>query len=189
MAYNPIDTDILKSALENAGFKATKVGKELVYVRDHHKEPRLHVKVYTSVTVGKANAKKKGADAIRTCLTYTDAKGKERGVGKAKRVFRTGTDSAIVGRMKQRMREMYDLANRMAKGERCPHCGSVRWPDSGKCVSCFKKSAPQKAAPAPANMEKLEAEMHEMVAKYEAEQEAAAFLSDPDFYAFATGEW
>lgn len=193
MSYNPIDTDILAAALEKAGFVSTKVGKELVYVRPHHKEPALRVKVYTSAAAGKANVKKKGADAIRTCLTFTTDKGKERGVAKAKRVFRTGSDSAIVGRMLQRMRQMYDLANKMAKGERCPKCGAVRYPDSGRCVAwCGWKPPKEKAAPAPkmtqADIDAMEAEQNAAYAKYEAEQETAAFLSDPDFVLYATGE-
>lgn len=172
MAYNPIDTQILADALTKAGFEATKVGKEIVYVRPHHNEVGLRVKVYTSAASGKANVKAKGKDAIRVCLTFTTDKGKERGVAKAKRVFRTGTDTAIVGRMLSRMREMYAVANKMAKGDRCK-CGGVRWPDSGKCVACYSKPP----APVPATMEQVEAEMHAMAAQGEADRETAAYLA------------
>lgn len=184
MAYNPIDTQILVDALESAGFTGTKVGKEVVYTRDHHKDSAFRVKVYTSAASGKANVKAKGKDAIRICLTYVLGNGKERGVAKAKRVFRTGTDTAIVTRMKSRMREMYDLANKMAKSAYCPDCNAPRWLDSGKCVACYKKAA----APAPVDLEKEEAEYNAAFAKYEQEQEAAAFLSDPDYVLYATGE-
>jgi hypothetical protein len=148
MAYNPIDTAILTTALEKAGFTSSKVGKEVVYIRAHHKESGLRVKVYTSAASGKESVKAKGKDAIRVCLTYVTPKGKERGVAKAKRVFRTGTDSAILKRMTDRMRSMYKLANQIAKADRCA-CGGVRWPDSGKCVACYSKKVAEKPAPKP----------------------------------------
>ena len=145
MSYNPIDAKHLTAALEKHGFEPTVVGKELVYTRDNHNDPQLTVKVYTSVTEGHEFVKKKGSDAIRTCLVYTGPDGKTRGVAKTKRVHRSGTDTAIIKRMMERARAMYKLANQMATGGRCK-CGGPCWPDSGKCVVCYSK---EKAKPAP----------------------------------------
>jgi len=180
MAYNPIDTAILASALEGAGFKATQVGNEKVYSRANHNLLGLVVKVYTSGANGAEKVKAKGQDAIRVVLVYTNGNGQTFGVTKAQRVFRTGSDSAIVGRMLSRMREMYGVANEMAKSPRCPTCGAPCWLDSGKCVAHRShkgkaaKAKVVKAQPANLPMEQLEAEMHAMAVKAEGEQEAAA---------------
>lgn len=139
----------------------TKDGHEVVFERRHHGDEQLIVLVYTSVALptkpasddldalieaAKSTVRKKGKDAIRVCLVcesdrvlaiqkhYGNYKADGRlGLSSAKRVHRAGTEASIFGRIQDRARDMYRLANQMHRSKHCS-CGAPLFPDSGKCV-------------------------------------------------------
>jgi hypothetical protein len=93
-----------------AGFMpdTTQGGGELVMTRQHHLDPTMWVKVYTSLPVGAGDGRDKGTDAIRCVLVFQNPKtGKSGGLFKATRVHRTGSTEAIIQRTLTRARECY----------------------------------------------------------------------------------
>lgn len=132
MSYNPINTDKLCTALKDAGFLGEKRGLEIVYERRNHNDPALVICVYTSAKAGGETVRAKDADAIRICLVL-DKDGSRSGVASGPRVYRTGSDEALIGRVLQRAREMYGTANGFANGDRCT-CGLPVYADSKKCL-------------------------------------------------------
>lgn len=130
--FNPIPEGSIRKVLVDAGFKESKSGKEVVFERANHKDPRLKVRVFTSIKVGSETVRKKGADAIRVVLVFQDKK-QSFGVCSAKRVFRSGATDRVLNRMLERMREIYGTANKMAAGTKCK-CGAPAYLDSGRCI-------------------------------------------------------
>jgi len=140
MAYDPANiahraelAHQLRAMLGTAGFVPCEAAasREEVYRRPHHRDPRVLVKVYTTIEGGAVRAK--DADAIRVCAVYqtTDPKSGEvqyLPISKAQaRVFRTGSIEdqgkrpGIVTRTLHRMREVYGAAT---TGDHCRHCGA-----------------------------------------------------------------
>jgi hypothetical protein len=139
----------------------TKEGHEVVFERRHHGDDQLIVLVYTSVALptkpasddldaiiaaAKNTVRKKGKDAIRVCLVcesdrvkaiqehYGQYKADGRlGLSSAKRIHRAGTEASIFGRIQDRARDMYRLANQMHREAHCT-CGAPLFPDTGKCI-------------------------------------------------------
>lgn len=139
--FNALATAALFAFVEGLGFTKTTIktkdGHEVVYERRHHGDSQMLVLIYTSCSPDESSTvRKKGSDAIRVCLVCESDRvpGNGRlGLSSAKRVHRAGTTGAIFGRIRERAREMYALANQMHRGSRCP-CGAPRYPDTGKCV-------------------------------------------------------
>ena len=72
--------------------------------------PRYRVVVYTSIARGQQGARGCGEDAIRVVVTFEGPDG-PRGIWKTKRVHRTGSVEATLGRMLERAREAYGHIN------------------------------------------------------------------------------
>lgn len=87
-------------------------------------KPHMEVRVYTTIIdhprVGAA-VRSIGTDAIRVRVIYKTTMGDIRGIGKQRRVNRTGKISAITDRMHQRLRDAWSLG-RTAKC--CGNCGA-----------------------------------------------------------------
>lgn len=105
-------------ALVQAGFTEypTRAG-ELVYYRRHHNDPTMMVKVYTSLPRNAEEARGCGEDAIRVLLVFErPAQGERPGASgclyKASRVYRTGSEQAVIERTLERARECYAEANK-----------------------------------------------------------------------------
>jgi len=116
MSYVVVPAERLFRFLEAKGFSRTVRFREVVYVREHHLDPRYKVLVYTSVREGAAEARKRGADAIRVCAIFEDQKkAVSRGVAKLPKVLRTGTVEAVLERTIERAREAYRIINQKVK--------------------------------------------------------------------------
>jgi hypothetical protein len=140
--FNPVPSEVLHTALENAGFVKHVQGKEVVYDLANHLEGSLSVRVYTSAKVGAGQVMSCGKDAIRSVLLHTDSSGNTCCVKKGKRVNRAGATEAIVGRMLERARELYRFANHVSVEPTCKSCGAPCYPGSSKCVTyCWKQKA------------------------------------------------
>jgi hypothetical protein len=114
--YVEVDRAAFRAALESAGFTPDPeaVG-ELVYVRQHHKDPTMFVKIFTSLPLNAGNARPPGADAIRVLLIFKNSQtGKSGCLYKTSRVYRTGSQEAVIRRTIDRAREAYGEGNRRA---------------------------------------------------------------------------
>jgi hypothetical protein len=109
--------------LEVAGFteEDTPAAKERVFSRQVDGTDRIRIMVYTSVVGG--HVRQAGKDAIRVVAVYTTQDGKDRGILKETRVFRTGEIGNIVERIRGRMRDAW---KRSKSSDRCG-CGSPKF--------------------------------------------------------------
>ena len=137
--FNPVMAEDLHRALLQAGFTKAISGREIVFERANHNISCLKVRVFTSAHVGYETVAKCGKDAIRIVLLYTRPNGSTSCVKRGKRVFRVGQTEAIINRMLERARELYGMANQMAKIPRCVKCGAPNYPESKTCADyCWK---------------------------------------------------
>lgn len=107
--YVEVDRQAFTSKLEAAGFTPDLTAKgELVYVRQHHLDPTMYVKVYTSMPLNAGDARGCGEDAIRVLLIFSNPRTNRSGcLHKTPRVYRTGSQDAVIERTIQRAREAY----------------------------------------------------------------------------------
>ena len=122
---------ILEQFLAERGFRRTVQGREIVYVREHEHARRtdlaptikpvvagVRVKVYTSIQIDQTKVRGAGQDAIRVSTAYEGPKpltppgrnkplSKNFGILKTKRIYRTGSEEAILERLYERMCEAY----------------------------------------------------------------------------------
>ena len=116
MAYVEVPSERIFSLLESKGFKRYENygsfgGTEIVYCFAHQKNPKLMVKVFTSISEGQTQARDCGKDAIRILTVYENKNtGKSFAVWKGARVYRTGTVEGVLERMLERCREAYQAA-------------------------------------------------------------------------------
>lgn len=100
--------------LEGCGFsRLPNVGSEVVFGRQHHKNPNTLVKVYTSIREGDTVGRAVGKDAIRVVAIGFNTT-RSWGLWKGPRVYRTGSQEAVQARTLSRMREAYDHLNKVA---------------------------------------------------------------------------
>jgi hypothetical protein len=105
-----IDREKFVGAFVAAGFMpdTTQSGSELVFTRQHHLDPTMWVKVYSTLPLGAGQGRACGTDAIRCVLVFKNEKtGKSGGLFKATRVLRTGSTEAVIQRTLVRARECY----------------------------------------------------------------------------------
>lgn len=86
--------------------------QELVYFRRHQRDPNVLVKVYTSFSIEPmfAVARGCGDDAIRVVAVFNGG-GRNFGICKMPRVYRTGSEAKVIARTYARMREAYGFVN------------------------------------------------------------------------------
>lgn len=108
--YVAVPASEIEGFLQSKGFHRTTHCNEIVYVRKHSKDPRVQVKVYTSIREGSTAVRRNGADAIKVAAVYDDGR-RSFGVGKFPRILRTGSTKAVLDRMLQRMRQAYSRCN------------------------------------------------------------------------------
>lgn len=114
MRYIDIDADRFIAFLTSKGFSRTVQNRELVFVKQHERNPNLYVKVYSSISVNATLARGVGSDCIRVVAIH-DGNGKSFGIWKATRTYRTGSQEAVEQRTYDRMRECYAALNRWRK--------------------------------------------------------------------------
>jgi len=112
-----VDRNSFIAALEAKGFSRDQEAYgEVVYVRQHHVDPTMFVKVYTSLPQNAGDSRACGQDAIRVLLMFKNPKsGKAGCLFKSSRVYRTGSQEKVIERTFERAREAYAEANRRVK--------------------------------------------------------------------------
>ncbi len=115
--YVEVSRKAMMDALDGAGFSPDSFGGELVYTRRHQVDPTMVVKIYTSMPAyDHGGARACGEDAIRVVLIFENAvTGRSGGLYKASRVYRTGSEQAVIERTLDRARECYAEANRRVR--------------------------------------------------------------------------
>ena len=113
--YVEVPAESIFETLEAKGFsRSENVGNEVVYEFAHKLEPKLKIRVYTSIKTGADAVRGCGEDAIRVCaVLITPAK--TYGISKSKRVYRTGTVEGVLSRMLDRSRDAYGRCNEWLK--------------------------------------------------------------------------
>ena len=145
MAYNPVPSDVIHAHLTQMGFTEGTAGNEIIFERANHRLPSLVVRVYTSAMVGSKQVAGRGKDAIRLVLLHRVEGKKDQPLRpsiekKDVRVFRTGTTEAILGRITERARDLYRIANWIHATASCKKCGAPCYRNSTYCVRfCGKK--------------------------------------------------
>lgn len=118
--YVEVGRRTMIEALQKAGFTLDAQGRELVAVRQHHLDPTMLIKIYTSMPAyAPEGGRPCGQDAIRVVLLFNNPHTKASGcLYKAPRVFRTGTEEGVVERMLERARDAYRVGNQRARMSR-----------------------------------------------------------------------
>lgn len=113
-----VQREVFIQALEQAGFSPDpEAYGELVYMRQHHIDKTMYIKIFTSLPLAGGNTRALGADAIRVLLIFKNPNtGKSGCLFKALRVYRTGTAEKVIERAIQRARDCYRIANKRCKG-------------------------------------------------------------------------
>ena len=112
-----IDRNQFCTVLEDKGFvqDADAYG-ELVYIRQHHLDPTMFVKIYTSMPLWAGDTRPCGEDAIRVMLIFKNERtGRSGCLHKTTRVNRTGTANGVIDRTLERAREAYAAGNDRVK--------------------------------------------------------------------------
>jgi hypothetical protein len=120
MSYVQVPRDRFVAALELAGFSTDPDQRgELAFIRQHHLDPTMYVKIFTSLPLDAGDVRAKGTDAIRVVLIFKNPRtGRSGGLFKTTRVHRTGTAAGVIERTLERAREAYAEGNRRVKGTR-----------------------------------------------------------------------
>lgn len=115
--YVEVNREAFCRALEEKGFvQDPKAQGEIVYIRQHHFDKTMFVKIFTSLPKVGGDARGCGDDAIRVVLIFDNpATGKSGGLFKASRVYRTGSQEKVIERTLERAREAYQNANDRVK--------------------------------------------------------------------------
>lgn len=119
MSYVQVPRDQFLKRLSECGFTSdeTQRGSELVFIRQHHLDPTMFVKIFTTLPKQGGDVRAKGADAIRVFLIFKN--GERSGcLFRAARVLRTGTADAVIERTIERAREAYADGNRRVAARR-----------------------------------------------------------------------
>jgi hypothetical protein len=104
--YVVVSREAIEGFLQSKHFERTVQATEVVYLFRHRRDPRVLVKVYTSLRVGSRTARGCGEDAIRVATVFDDGK-RSFGVGKFPKILRTGSEQLILDRIYSRIREAY----------------------------------------------------------------------------------
>ena len=83
-------------------------------MRKHHKDHRLKIKCYSSLTPGGIQ-KDYASDAIRICSIFDDGKGRVIPIYSTSRTYRTGSTELVIQRVYKRLQEAYDHTNKWRK--------------------------------------------------------------------------
>jgi hypothetical protein len=117
MAARYVEVDRAKfiAALAAAGFSPDPESRgELVFIRQHHVDSTMFVKIYTSLPLAAGDARACGKDAIRVLLIFKNSQ-RSGCLHKTPRVYRTGSEQAVIERTLERARDAYRAANQRLK--------------------------------------------------------------------------
>ena len=114
-----IDRDTFCKALESKGFivdeESTLKCHELIYRFQHLLDKTMFVKICTSLPAKRGDTRKNGTDSIKVMLIFDNGK-KSGCLYKTSRVFRTGSQEAVIERTLERAREAYKVGTQRING-------------------------------------------------------------------------
>lgn len=143
--YVPVPAHEIESFLQSKGFERTVQYQEVVYVRAHEKDRDVKVKVYTSIRVGAAQARRCGSDSIKVCTVFDNGR-KSFGIGKFPRIHRTGSPAAVLERTYDRMKDAYKRGSEWIRGQAVRRASQARTEDlAWKAAFAEKERADEEA--------------------------------------------
>ncbi len=98
-----VSASAIEGWLEARRFERTVQFHEVVYVRKSRDYPDVCIKVYTSVRVGRQQARDRGRDSIKVAVVYDNGR-KSFGIGKFPHVNRVTSEQAVIARLEERVR-------------------------------------------------------------------------------------
>lgn len=101
-----VPAEAITNLLDEKGFVKDVSGREIVYYMRHKKNPKLILKIYTSLPVDAKKARACGKDAIR-CVGIFEGSKQTYGLYKGPRTYRTGTVEGVLDRMLKNARDAY----------------------------------------------------------------------------------
>lgn len=118
--YVDVDRELFCKSLEAKGFTPDpEAFGELVYMRQHHMDLTMYVKIYTSMSIRGGDTRKCGKDAIRVMLIFSNpVTGRSGCLYKTPRVYRTGSQEVVIERTIERAREAYGAGVKRVRGEK-----------------------------------------------------------------------
>lgn len=161
-SFVPVPAATLEGFLRSLRFERTVRYNEVVYERRSARNPSVVMKVYTSIRQGDSLVRASGKDAIRVCVVFDDGV-RSFGIGKFPPVPRVHSVDSVLRRLRERL---------VAASER-----GREWMDGDDAKARARGQRPSWAEKA--LVERLQ-EKADFAAR-ERRQEAAAFLSDPDY--------
>jgi hypothetical protein len=128
-----VPAETLEGFLSSKGFVRGITGNEVHYDRINDRNPKIKVRVFTSISSNAVVARECGKDAIRVVVLADDGTKWVPLVKDSPRIYRTGSVEKILERVLMRAREAYAMTNDYSK-KKCVKCGACTYPDSGRCI-------------------------------------------------------
>jgi len=132
--YVQLPKSVFEDLAKHYKLTSSEIGRELVLVRVHSKNPNVRFFLYTSCSVDDDAVRSKGTDAIRVAVTHINPKNHEECSWLYyRRINRAGTVDSVVNRIKVSMDEAAAITGAMFQHV-CPRCGAPTYTNSGRCV-------------------------------------------------------
>jgi hypothetical protein len=113
--YVEVPREAFEAAMTKAGFKEEGVRGQLMFVRRHHRNPELKVKIYSSIPRNAGEARDCGEDSIVVVAVYEPPYPMKSRPLYRQRVFRVTSVEGVMERTLERAREAYVKCNEALK--------------------------------------------------------------------------
>jgi hypothetical protein len=113
--YVEVPREVFEAAMTEAGFKEEGKRGQLMFVRRHHRNPELMVKIYSSIPRNASEARDCGEDSIVVCAVYEPPFPQRSRPLYRQRVFRVTSPEGVMERTLERAREAYGTLNEAIK--------------------------------------------------------------------------
>lgn len=111
-SYVAVPAETIEKFLQDLKFEKTQQGNEVVYFRRSSRNPDVRIKVYTSIRVGQVAVRNAGKDSIKVCAVFENARKSFAVAPKLQPVFRVASVESVLERLKGRVKEAAELANK-----------------------------------------------------------------------------
>lgn len=101
--YVDVPAQDIEDFCKSKGFSRSTQRNEVVYSRRSRINPNVQIKVYTSIRIGRTQARANGKDSIKVCVVFDNGR-KSFGIGKFPRIHRTGSPEAVLDRVLERLK-------------------------------------------------------------------------------------
>ncbi len=111
-SYVAVPAGDLEKFLTDNKFERGQQGNEVVFFRRSQRNPDVRIKVYTSIRIGQTAVRNAGKDSIKVCAVFENARKSFAVAPKLQPVFRVTSVESVLARLKERIKEAAELANK-----------------------------------------------------------------------------